>query len=125
MAALAERGIAWGVSTNKPRAFAAPLMERLAIQPTLGSLVCPDDVRERKPHPEALLLNCAELGCKPEQAIYVGDHQRDIEAGRRAGMYTVAALYGYIEPNDDPSQWGADASVRCSRDLMPLILGNH
>lgn len=125
LAALAERGIAWGVSTNKPRAFAAPLMERLAIQPTLGSLVCPDDVRERKPHPEALLLNCAELGCKPEQAIYVGDHQRDIEAGRRAGMYTVAALYGYIEPDDDPSQWGADASVSCSRDLMPLILGNH
>tara|TARA_R110001599_G_scaffold1478_5_gene7355 strand:- start:12200 stop:12889 length:690 start_codon:yes stop_codon:yes gene_type:complete len=125
LAALAERGIAWGVSTNKPRAFAAPLMERLAIQPTIGSLVCPDDVRERKPHPEALLRNCAELGCLPEQAIYIGDHQRDIEAGRRAGMYTVAALYGYIEADDNPVLWGADASVRDSRDLAPLLFGTH
>jgi|TARA_R100000005_G_C5003135_1_gene211172 phosphoglycolate phosphatase len=125
LGALAERGIAWGVSTNKPRAFAAPLMERLDIQPSIGSLVCPDDVRERKPHPEALLRNCAELGCRPEQAIYIGDHQRDIEAGRRAGMYTVAALYGYIEADDNPALWGADASVSSSEDLAALILGTH
>lgn len=125
LGALAERGIAWGVSTNKPRAFAAPLMARLDIQPAIGSLVCPDDVRERKPHPEALLRNCAELGCRPEQAIYIGDHQRDIEAGRRAGMYTVAALYGYIEADDNPALWGADASVSSSNELAPLILGTH
>ncbi|MEQ9395132.1 HAD family hydrolase [Haliea sp.] len=125
LAELAARGIGWGVSTNKPRAYAAPLLERLALQPPLGSLVCPDDVSERKPHPESLLRNCRELGCEPQQAIYVGDHQRDIEAGLRAGMFTIAALYGYIEADDDPALWGADASVDCSTQLQGLILAPH
>jgi phosphoglycolate phosphatase len=53
----------------------------------------------------------------------VGDHLRDIEAGRRAGMYTIAATYGYIEPDDDPYTWGADAHAACSTELLSLILG--
>ena len=119
---LAEAGIAWGVATNKPRAYTAPLLERLAIEPPPASVVCPDDVRERKPHPESLLLNCREAGCSPGAAIYVGDHVRDIEAGRRAGLYTVAAAYGYIEPGDDPARWGADALVTASEALADALL---
>lgn len=122
LAALGERGIPWGVSTNKPRAYAEPLMARLNLQPPMGSLVCPDDVSERKPHPEPLWLNCRQLGVEAAQSIYVGDHQRDIEAGRRAGLYTIAALYGYIEPGDDPAGWGADAEVTASTELATLIL---
>jgi phosphoglycolate phosphatase len=118
---LERRGIAWGISTNKPRTYTEPLLERLAIQPAPGSVVCPDDVSERKPHPESLYLNCRELGCAPREAIYVGDHLRDIEAGRRAGMYTIAAAYGYIEPDDDPRRWGADARACNSTDLPGLI----
>ena len=120
--ALGERGIRWGVATNKPRAYAEPLMQTLDIQPPMGSLVCPDDVKDRKPHPESLYLNCRELDCAPHEAIYVGDHLRDVEAGRSAGMYTVAAAYGYIEPDDDPQGWGADALVNCSTELTDLIL---
>ncbi len=119
---LEQRGIAWGISTNKPRAYTAPLLERLDMQPAPGSVVCPDDVKERKPHPESLYLNCRQLNCAPHQAIYVGDHLRDIEAGRRAGMYTIAAAYGYIEPDDDPQSWGADAHAGASTDLADLIL---
>jgi 2-phosphoglycolate phosphatase len=119
---LEQRGIAWGISTNKPRAYTAPLLERLDLQPAPASVVCPDDVKERKPHPESLYLNCRQLNCAPHQAIYVGDHQRDIEAGRRAGMYTIAAAYGYIEPDDDPRRWGADAHAGASTDLADLIL---
>ncbi len=121
--AFAERGIAWGIATNKPRAYTAPLLERLNLQPAAGSVVCPDDVRERKPHPESLYLNCRQLGCRPAGTVYVGDHRRDIQAGRRAGMATVAALYGYIEADDDPSSWGADHGVTCSTELQGLILG--
>ena len=124
LAELGRRGIAWGIATNKPRAFTAPLLQRLAMQPPAGSVVCPDDVTRRKPHPESLLRNCSELGCSPAEAIYVGDHLRDIEAGRRAGMYTIAAAYGYIEPGDDPNSWGADAHANHSRELAGLILGN-
>jgi N-acetyl-D-muramate 6-phosphate phosphatase len=123
--ALQRHGVGWGIATNKPRAYTAPLMARLALQPEPGSVVCPDDVTDRKPHPESLQLNCRELGCSPSQAIYVGDHQRDIEAGRRAGMYTIAATYGYIEAGDDPYSWGADAHAEHSTQLLELILGTR
>jgi len=119
---LSERNIRWGVATNKPRAYAAPLMQRLGFKPPCGSLVCPDDVKARKPHPESLYLNCRQLDCAPHEAIYVGDHQRDVEAGRSAGMYTIAAAYGYIEPGDDPASWGADALAGRSTDLIDMIL---
>jgi phosphoglycolate phosphatase len=121
---LEARGIGWGIATNKPRAYAAPLMEALGLHPPCGSLVCPDDVKERKPHPESLYRNCRELNCAPHEAIYIGDHLRDIEAGRRAGMATVAAAYGYIEPDDDPHSWGADALVDCSKQLSALIFNS-
>ncbi len=120
--ALTERGIGWGISTNKPRAYALPLLEALAIEPAPGSVVCPEDVAQRKPHPESLYLNCRQLGCSPSGTIYIGDHKRDIDAGRRAGMRTIAALYGYIEADDDPATWGADQSVTRSEDLQGLIL---
>ena len=119
---LQQRGIAWGISTNKPRAYTVPLMEKLKLTPPPSCVVCPDDVTETKPHPEPLYLGCRQIGCAPHEAIYVGDHQRDIEAGRRAGMYTIAAAYGYIEADDDPSRWGADAQVQCSTELATLIL---
>ncbi|GAB3287618.1 HAD family hydrolase [Parahaliea aestuarii] len=119
---LGERGIGWGISTNKPRAYTEPLLAALALSPAAGSVVCPDDVKERKPHPESLYLACRQLGCSPARTIYIGDHRRDIEAGRRAGMRTIAALYGYIEADDDPGSWGANASVACSTELQGLII---
>ena len=123
ISSLQERGIAWGVCTNKPRAYTDPLMEKLKFKPAPSCVVCPDDVRETKPHPEPLYLSCKQVGCAPHQAIYVGDHRRDIEAGRRAGMYTIAAAYGYIEAGDQPSDWGANAQVDCSTELSRMILG--
>lgn len=117
------QGVGWGICTNKPRAYTEPLLERLNLQPAPGSVVCPDDVTHRKPHPESLYLNCKQLNCLPGNAIYVGDHKRDIDAGRAAGMKTVAACYGYIEAWDDPTSWGADLSVDSSTGLSALILG--
>jgi len=122
LTSLAEREIRWGVATNKPSAYTRPLMDRLAFDPAPGSVVCPDDVRDRKPHPESLYLNCRHLDCSPADAVYIGDHRRDIEAGRRAGMFTIAAAYGYIEPDDDPDSWGASHLVSDSRDLLPLLI---
>ena len=124
ISSLQERGIAWGISTNKPRAYTDPLMAKLNFNPAPSCVVCPDDVSETKPHPEPLYLSCKQIGCAPHQAIYVGDHRRDIEAGRRAGMYTIAAAYGYIEAGDKPSDWGANAQVACSTELSRMILGD-
>lgn len=124
--ALLERlhagGIAWGISTNKPRQLTAGLLAKLDILPPPATVVCPDDIRDRKPHPETLYRNCRDIDCAPCDAVYIGDHRRDIEAGRRAGMFTIAAAYGYIEPGDDPGQWGAAASIERSDDLLEFFV---
>ncbi len=120
---LENQGIRWGVATNKPRAYAAPLLKMLELQ--TDSLVCPDDVTEAKPHPESLFKACADLQSEPAQSIYVGDHIRDIEAGQRAGMYTIAAAYGYIEAGDSAERWGADVIVAGSERLADAILNTE
>lgn len=108
LAGLATRGIAWGVVTNKPHYLAAPLLARMALEPPAAVLVCPDHVSRTKPDPEPLLLACHQLGCEPGRSIYVGDHARDIEAGRRAGMLTIAAAWGYLAEDESVLPWGAD-----------------
>ncbi len=118
---LHAQGIRWGISTNKPAAYAEPLLESINLQPACGSLVCPDHVSQPKPHPEPLFLNCEQLGCASEEVIYIGDHRRDIDAGRAAGMVTIAAAYGYIEQDDDPADWGADILAEDSRDLSAAL----
>lgn len=121
IATLTERGIAWGVATNKPRYLTLPLLAGLGLNP--ASVVCPEDVTRRKPDPESIHRACEELGCRPREAIYVGDHARDIEAGRRAGAFTIAAAYGYIEPGDGADSWRADTIVATSRDVAAAIFG--
>lgn len=122
IAQLDSRGIPWGVVTNKPRRFAEPLMAKMPFSSTSGCLVTPCDVREAKPHPESIRLCCSTLAVEPSRAIYIGDHQRDIYAGQAAGCYTIAAAYGYIEDNDNPADWGADAVVNSSEQLETTIL---
>ena len=121
IAELEAAGIVWGISTNKPSYLTEPLLTRVALEPPPASVVCPDHVSRPKPHPEPLLLNCSQLGCDVREVIYIGDHRRDIEAGRAAGIYTIAAAYGYIHDDEDPAGWGADALATRSEDLADLI----
>ena len=121
LATLGQFGLPWGVVTNKPSLYSVPIMAQMNLEPPCSALVCADQVAERKPHPESMLLACQQLGCAPKQALYVGDHRRDIEAGRNAGMITVAALYGYIEANDDPQSWDADYYINHPDELTELL----
>ncbi len=123
LAELQSADIRWGISTNKPSYLTDPLIQAMDFSPPPGSIVCPDHVSQRKPHPEPLLLNCLQLECPPHAAIYIGDHLRDIQAGRNAGMYTIAAAYGYIHQDDDVSDWGADAVAQSGDELLELIAG--
>ena len=118
---LESRGIPWGIVTNKPARFATPLIEALGLAHRCATLICPDHVTERKPHPEPLFLACREIGAAPEQAIYVGDHERDIEAGRNAGMHTIAVRYGYIEQPETVDLWQADTIADTVSDLAKLL----
>jgi N-acetyl-D-muramate 6-phosphate phosphatase len=115
-------GIRWGIVTNKPLFYTEPLLAALKLTP--HCLVCPDHVTHKKPHAEPLIKACALLSIPCSQAIYIGDHQRDIESGKNAAMDTVGVTYGYIEPNEDPYQWGAHFVVGSARDLFPIVFSN-
>ena len=117
---LAEHNIPWGIATNKPAAYTVPLMEQLNMQPAPAIVLCPDHVQDSKPHPESLFLAAKELGCTAEEIIYVGDHQRDIECGRRASSITIAAAYGYVG-NENINSWEADYRVDHAEEIWPII----
>ncbi|MDF1820555.1 MAG: HAD-IA family hydrolase [Alcanivoracaceae bacterium] len=118
---LDDAGIPWGVVTNKPVRFSRPVLQGLGLGERVGAIICPDHVQQRKPDPEGLLLACRQVGADPLHSIYVGDHQRDIEAGRNAGMETVAALFGYIDAGDNPEDWNADHYIHQASELHGLI----
>lgn len=118
---LDAEGLPWGVVTNKLSRFSIPLLQATGLAERCGSLVCPDQVSHGKPHPEPLLKACAEMGVEPARSVYIGDHLRDIQAGRAAGMRTVAALYGYLPPGDDPQQWNADFTIENAAALRPWL----
>lgn len=118
---LASKNIAWGIATNKPAAYTLPLMSALAIQPAPVSVICPDDVARSKPDPECLHLASKQLGCAPQEIIYIGDHKRDIDCGRDAGSITIAATYGYLDINENPTDWNADYSVNNADEIWPII----
>ncbi|MCV6589006.1 MAG: HAD-IA family hydrolase [Marinobacterium sp.] len=118
---LESASIPWGIVTNKPERYTTPLLNGLGLASRAGSVICPDQVNQRKPDPESLFLACRELKVRPAHCVYVGDHIRDIEAGRRAGMCTIAADYGYIDADDNVSNWQADHIIRHGGELLPLL----
>ncbi|WP_027859489.1 HAD family hydrolase [Marinobacterium jannaschii] len=111
----------WGIATNKPARFTLPLLQQLQLDKRSAATICPDHVRNRKPDPESLLIATEALKLNPENCVYVGDHLRDIECGKRAGMTTIAAGYGYIDRSDCAEDWGADHIVHQSGDIQPLL----
>ena len=111
----------WGVATNKPVRYAEPIMQQLGLAQRSAVLVCPDHVSRSKPDPEMILLACAKMGVEPAATLFVGDDERDIEAGRAAGCKTAAVTYGYIHPQDNPRNWGADVVVDHPLELRTVL----
>ena len=120
---LHDKLIPWGIVTNKPHSMTTPLLEALDLPHPPSCVVSGDRLPQRKPHPAPLLLGADELGIEAERCVYVGDARRDIDAGRAAGMATIAAAYGYIRAADDPGQWGATAVIRRPGDLLDAVNG--
>jgi phosphoglycolate phosphatase len=123
-----KNSLPWGIVTNKPRLYTEILLERLAKRiPTLTQcavVVCPDDVEKTKPNPEPLFLAAKQLKIDPQNCWYLGDHIRDIEAGNAANMLTIATLYGYIEPHDNPESWQADIMVNTVEEITELLISS-
>jgi len=117
----AERDIPWGIVTNKPWKYTEPALTQLGLMADAATVICPDHVAEPKPHPEPMHLACSQIDIAPANCLYVGDHVRDIDAARAAGMRTIAAGWGYIEADEDISSWNADWIVQQSRNLYSLL----
>ena len=96
----------WGIVTNKPRLYAEPLVEALGLAP--GVMLCADDLPVKKPHPAPLLEAARRLDVAPEACWYLGDHVRDMQAAKAAGMPAIAVGYGYIAEEEDYRDWPAD-----------------
>lgn len=121
--ALEAQEIPWGIVTNKPRWLSEALLEALNLTQRCAVLVCPEDVSKTKPDPEPMYLAAQQINLPAETCIYVGDHPRDIDAGRNAGMYTILAAYGYLplEHKDDLTVWQADCIVNDVEELQHAV----
>ena len=118
---LEEKNINWGVVTNKPGWLTAPLMEELNLTSRAVSIVSGDTLEQRKPHPAPILHACEQAGSEAAECIYIGDAERDIEAGNRAGMPSIIALFGYIAESDKPDDWSAHASINHPKEILSII----
>lgn len=118
---LVERKIPWGIVTNKIARFTDPLMLKLQFPHQPGVVVSGDTVGVPKPDPKPMLYAAEQLGVPAVECLYIGDAARDIEAGRRVGMKTLVAKYGYIGPDDEPDTWGADGFIDHPSDILRWV----
>lgn len=118
---LRVQGLAWGVVTNKSARFTEPLTRAIPLFASAGAIVSGDTTPFAKPHPEPLFEAARRIGVNPACCIYVGDDERDIVAGRAAGMRTIAATYGYMGEQADAAQWEADATIALPLDLLQML----
>ncbi|MDZ7811870.1 MAG: phosphoglycolate phosphatase [Ideonella sp.] len=118
---LQAAGCPWGIVTNKNSRFAVPVVAGLSELASSEVLVCGDTTPHAKPHPEPLLEAARRLDVPPEACVYVGDDLRDIQAGRAAGMRTIAAGWGYLGQGEHIEAWGADFIARQPADLLKWL----
>jgi phosphoglycolate phosphatase len=123
LGALEAQGVPWGIVTNKPGWLTAPLLETLGLDRRAACAVSGDTVAERKPHPMPLLHAASLVGVAAERCVYAGDAERDIQAGRAAGMTTLVAAYGYLSAEDDPLGWQPHGIVQSPGELLAWFRG--
>ena len=118
LAAIEKSGARWGIVSNKPYYLCVGVVQAMGWSERSAVLLGGDSLPRRKPDPDQLLHACQACGIDPTQAVYVGDDERDIVAANKAGMKSVAALWGYRLDTEDPHSWQADAAVAAPGDLL-------
>lgn len=118
---LAARDIAWGIVTNKPQRYTEALMQHFHFASAPCATVSPEHVGVGKPDPASLLYACKHSRVEPENCLYIGDHLRDIECGRNAGMPTIAVGYGFTTDPLEYLSWKADHTALLAQDIWPIL----
>ena len=121
LSGLKQRGLLWGIVTNKHQRFTIPLSRQMDVFKTAAAVVSGDTTPHAKPHPAPLFEGARLLGLQPHECWYVGDDERDIVAGKAAGMVTVAANYGYLGEEADVLAWGADFVIHHPMELAKIL----
>jgi 2-phosphoglycolate phosphatase len=121
IAGLEQRGIKWGIVTNKPHRYTLPLMQALGYADRAACLISGDTYAHSKPHPEPLLKACQVIGVSVDECVYVGDDLRDMQAANSAGMRGIIANYGYVSHHASVENWNAHASIDKPTELLGLI----
>ncbi|GAA5181323.1 phosphoglycolate phosphatase [Niveibacterium umoris] len=123
--ALEAAGIKWGIVTNKHARFTDPLVAALGLDVRAACVVSGDSAPHPKPHPAPLLLACDKAGVPAEASVYIGDDLRDIQAGRAAGMRTIAAAWGYLGHGSPVEEWGADLIAENPAAILGALSCKH
>ncbi|MCC5797639.1 MAG: phosphoglycolate phosphatase [Methylophaga sp.] len=118
---LQQRGIRWGIVTNKPAFLTDPLTQALGLTEQASCIVSGDTTQHSKPHPEPLLYAAELLKTTAANCLYIGDAERDIIAAQRAHMRSVVALYGYLGEHDKPESWQADCLINHPHEILQWI----
>lgn len=116
-----QAGFTWGIVTNRPEFLTHALLPYLQLPTPPAVVVCGDTLTRNKPHPDPVIHAYRLLQKSPEQCVLIGDSIRDIQAGKAAGVKTIAALYGYIAPNDNPLDWQADHAIKQASELSGAL----
>jgi 2-phosphoglycolate phosphatase len=119
--ALDAARLPWGIVTNKVHRYADPVIAGLGLAQRAAVVIAGDSTPHSKPHPAPLLEAARRLGLAPAACVYVGDDLRDVQAGRAAGMATVAAAWGYLGQGEAIEHWGADLCVETPARLLDWL----
>ncbi len=121
LAALEAKACPWGIVTNKAMRFTEPLVRALDLHARVAVVIAGDTTPHAKPHPAPLLEAARRLGVEPSDCAYVGDDLRDVQAGRAAGMVTMAVRWGYLGLGAPIDAWGADHVADSPNEVLKRL----
>lgn len=113
-----SKGHQWGIVTDKPEYLTLKVLKQIGLFDRAACIVSGDSIPFRKPSPEPLLHACQLINTEPENCIYIGDAERDIQAANSANIFSVAALYGYISKDTNPHTWKANYYINHPKELI-------
>lgn len=119
--ALEEKGVPWGIVTNKMEYLALPLLEATGLLKRAGCVICGDTLKQKKPHPAPVQMACQLIACENFQTLMVGDDLKDLQAGQAAGTHTALALYGYVEPGVQEQNLNGSFRISAPGEVMRLL----
>ena len=116
---LMDGGLKLAVCTNKPEALSVRLLDELDMSKYFSALTGGDSLKVKKPDPGHPLATLERLDVTAARGVIVGDSDNDINAGKAAGLATVAVTFGYT---DIPAnELGADRLIEHFDDLTAAL----